>query len=373
MVTRLSKARYQSIASINKMLDKYGHDCTVVVSDLFPTPVPAKVLFANYDFAIRGGSLVLDTNYKLLLKAVALPAMLQPTSIIKVNGTDMQALTVKKLTPDGTNTIVWEVSAQGTVLPDDINSIEKPVVLSPSNNQANYPSTASGSSYRIECTGSQPQVSEGLLFTTAEWQIGTSADFSTIVASATTTSASWTTGYSLARNTSYYVRVRYNTDMGITSDWSDTNLFSLDAFAQPPAPVKIKKPTIVTTKDAVYDLYVDPSIVYPMYPWNKTGKYFAAIEASEYSPVTAGEFASIDWQVSTDVDFTGIIVDVTATDSTYVPDFGVVLPANQLCDDTYPLTKGTTYYARVRYNSVDNFTSDWSNTFVFAANDTTNA
>ena len=160
--------------------------------------------------------------------------------------------------------------------------------------------------------------------------------------------------------------------MAITSDWSDASLFSLDSLAPPP-PVKINKPTIVTTKDAVYDLFVDPSTVYPEYPWATTGKYFPAIEASVYSPVAAGEFASIDWQVSTDVDFTDIIVDATATDSTYVPDFGVIIPVTQLCDDTYPLSEGTTYYARVRYNSVDLFTSEWSDTFVFAANSTTNA
>lgn len=374
MVTRLSKSRYQSITSINKMLDKYGHDCTVVVSELFPTPVPAKVLFANYDFTIQGGTLVLDTNYKLLLKAVALPEMLQPTSIITVNGTDMQALTVKKLTPDGTNAIVWEVSAFGTVLPDDgtiiTYSIGKPVVLSPSNNKANYPSKASGTSYSIDCTGSQPQTSN-VLFTTAEWQISKIADFSTIVASATTTTTSWTTGYSLKRNTSYYARVRYNTGKGITSDWSDANLFSLDALAAPPPAVKIKKPTIVTTKDAASN--VDPSIVYPKYPWKTTGKYFPAIEASAYSPVTAGQFASIEWQVSTNTGFTSTIVNVVATDSTYVPDFGVVIPTTQLCDTTYPLSKGTTYYARARYNSIDKFASEWSDTFVFVANNTTNA
>lgn len=371
MATRLSKARYQSIASINKMLDKYGHDCTVVVSNLFPTPVPAKVLFAEYDFTIKGGTLVLDTNYKLLLKAVALPAMLQPTSIITVNGTDMQALTVKKLTPDGTNAIVWEVSAIGTVLPDDGNSIVKPVVLGPSNNKANYPSTTSASSYSIECTGSPPQTSEDTLFTTAEWQISKSADFSTIVASATTANTRWTTGYSLKRNTSYHVRVRYSTNRAITSAWSDINLFSLDSLAPPPPPVKIKKPTIVSTKDATGNL--DPSIVYPKYPWKTTGKYFPAIEASAYSPVTAGQFASIEWQVSTNTGFTGIIVNETATDSNYVPDFGLIFPVTQLCADTYPLSKGTTYYARVRYNSVDKFTSEWSDTFVFAANNTTNA
>jgi hypothetical protein len=372
MVTRLSKSRYQSIASVNKMLDKYGHDCTVVVSNLFPTPVPAKVLFAKYDFTIQGGDLVLDANYKLLLKAVALPDMLQPTSIITVNGTDMQALTVKKLTPDGTNAIVWEVSAQGTVLPDDgtiiTYSIGKPIVLSPSQNKSNYPSKASGTSYSIDCTGSQPQTSN-VLFTTADWQISKLVDFSTIVASATTAGTSWTTGYSLKRNTSYYVRVRYNTGKGITSDWSDANLFSLDALVAPPA-VKIKKPTIVTTKDA--SNIVDPSIVYPKYPWVTTGKYFPAIEASAYSPVTAGQFASIEWQVSTNTGFTSTIVNVVATDSTYVPDFGVIIPVTQLCVDTYPLSKGTTYYARVRYNSVDKFTSEWSDTFVFVANSTTN-
>ena len=374
MVTRLSKSRYQSIASINKMLDKYGHDCTVVVSNLFPTPVPAKVLFAEYDFTIQGGTLVLDTNYKLLLKAVALPAMLQPTSIITVNGMDMQALTVKKLTPDGTNAIVWEVSALGTVLPDDgtiiTYSIGKPIVLSPSQNKSNHPSKASGTSYSIDCTGSQPQTSN-VLFTTAEWQISKLVDFSTIVASATTANTSWTTGYSLKRNTSYYVRVRYNTGKGITSDWSEANLFSLDALVAPPPAVKIKKPTIVTTKDAASN--IDPSIVYPKYPWATTGKYFPAIEASAYSPVTAGQFASINWQVSTNSGFTSTIVNVTATDDTYVPDFGVIIPVTQLCADTYPLSKGTTYYARVRYNSVDLFTSEWSDTFVFAANSTTNA
>ena len=376
MVTRLSKSRYQSIASINKMLDKYGHDCTVVVSNVFPTPVPAKVLFANYDFTIQGSQLVLDTNYRLLLKAVALPAMLQPTSIITVNGTDMQALTVKKLTPDGTNAIVWEVSAHGTVIPDDgtiiTYSIGKPIVLSPSHNKSNYPSKASGTSYSIDCTGSQPQASN-VLFTTAEWQISKSDDFSTIVASATTATTSWTTGYSLKRNTNYYMRVRYNTGKGITSDWSDTNLFSLDALAAPPPAVRIKKPTIVTTKETVTNLYVDPSIVYPKSPWKTTGKYFAAIEASAYSPISAGQFASIEWQVSTNTGFTAIIVNQTATDSTYVTDFSVVIPVTQLCDDTYPLSKGTTYYARVRYNSIDKFTSEWSDTFVFAANNTTNS
>ena len=141
MPTLNSKSRLKANAAANKMVDKYGHKCTVIVSTEFPTPVPATCLFTKNDLAFQNGTLVLNNNFKILLKAVALPAPLAPLSKIVVNGVELVALTVNRLTPDGVNTILWEIEAAWAVLPNDAVSIDRPTVTAPATNTSFYTST----------------------------------------------------------------------------------------------------------------------------------------------------------------------------------------------------------------------------------------
>ena len=371
MVTRLSKSRYQSIASINKMLDKYGHDCTVVVSDLFPTPVPAKVLFAKYDFTIKSGDLVLDTSYKLLLKAVALPAMLQPTSIITVNGTDMLALAVKKITPDGTNAIVWEVEAAWAVLPDDAESIDRPTVAAPANNTSFYTSTEGVGGWYIACQGSAPNTLGEAVFTGSEWQIATDEAFTSIVTTGSVGGTYWVTDAVLARSTNYYVRTRYNSTVAGYSAWSDYSLFSLDDINVGPV-THINKPTILNQVNGSGEILVDTpdGSVLGKYPYATTKLANVIISASAYEAVSAGAFASITFQVANDAAFTDLVMNHTQTEEYgYDPDSGKIFTVTQgFIPENNVFVKGRTYYARVKYTSVDPWDSEWSDTFTFVLN-----
>lgn len=105
MTTINSKSLLKANATTNRMVDKYGHDCTVIVVT-FPTPVHATYLFTKSGLTFQNGTFVFNNNFKILLKAVALPALLAPLTKIIVNGEELVALTVNKLTPDGVNTIL---------------------------------------------------------------------------------------------------------------------------------------------------------------------------------------------------------------------------------------------------------------------------
>ena len=371
MVTRLSKSRYQSIASVNKMLDKYGHDCTVIVSPEFPTPVHATCLFTKNDLAFQGGTLILNNNFKILLKAVALPALLAPLSKIVVNGVELVALAVKKLAPDGVNAILWEIEAEWAVLPNDTSSIDRPTVAAPANNTSFYTSTGGVGGWYIACQGSAPNTSGDAVFTGSEWQIATDEAFASIVTTGSVGGTYWVTDAVLARSTNYYVRTRYNSTVAGYSEWSDYSLFSLDEISVGSV-THITKPTILNQVNGSGEILVnDPyGSVMGKYPYATTKRANVIISASAYEAVSAGEFASITFQVANDAAFTDLVMNHTQTEEYgYDPDSGNSCAVTQgFIPENYVFVKGHTYYARVKYTSVDPWDSEWSDTFTFVLN-----
>jgi hypothetical protein len=372
MVTLNSKSMLKANAAANRMVDKYGHDCTVIVSDTFPLPVPATCLFTRNDLAFQNGTLVLNNNFKILLKAVTLPALLAPLSKIIVNGEVLVAQAVNKLTPDGVNTILWEIEAAWASIPDDTDFIAKPTVSLPANNTSFYTSVEGVGGWSISCQGSKPNTLGDAIFTGSEWQIATDEAFTSIVTTGIVGGTYWVTDSVLARNTSYYIRTRYNSTNAGFSDWSDYSLFNLDAFNAIPI-THITTPTItnqVNTAGEIipYDPYgtVDGKI-----PYSTTKLANVTIFTTAYEAVSAGDFASVTFQVATDSAFTNLIVDQTQSEG-YGYDAGGTGIAWDVTagfiPENYIFIKGNTYYARVKYTSVDPWDSEWSDTFTFILN-----
>lgn len=371
MPTLNSKSRLKANAAANKMVDKYGHNCTVIVSTEFPTPVPATCLFTKNDLAFQSGTLILNNNFKILLKAVALPALLAPLSKIVVNGVELVALTVNKLTPDGVNTILWEIEAAGAILPNDTSSIDKPTVTAPATNTSFYTSTEGVGGWSIACQGSAPNTVGDAVFSGSEWQVATDADFASIVTTGSVGGTYWVTDAVLARSTNYYVRTRYNSSVAGYSAWSDYSLFSLDEINVGPV-THITKPTILNQVNVSGELLPStPSTsAIGKYPYATTKLANVIISASVYNAVSAGAFASITFQIANDAAFTNLVMNHTQTEEYgYDPGSGNDWKVTQgFIPENYVCTKGNTYYARVKYTSVDPWDSEWSDTFTFILN-----
>ena len=103
------------------------------------------------------------------------------------------------------------------------------------------------------------------------------------------------------------------------------------------------------------------------YPASNRGKVF--LKASPYNPITAGSFGSIDWQVSLASDFSSFVINGTQTGGWFDYIEGVNYPKEIMWigqqDGQFPITRNVVHYARVRYNSSDSKTSEWSDTLVF--------
>ena len=371
MTTLNSKSRLKANAAANKMVDKYGHHCTVIVSTEFPTPIPATCLFTKNHLAFQGGTLVLNNNFKILLKAVAMPTLLAPLSKIIVNGVELVALTVNKLTPDGVNTILWEIEAAWAVLPNDAASIGSPIVTAPANNTSFYTSTEGVGGWSIACQGSTPNTSGDAVFTGSEWQIATDEAFASIVTTGSAGGAYWVTDAVLARSTNYYVRTRYNSTVAGYSEWSDYSLFSLDEISVATV-THITKPTILNQANGSGEIIpYDPyGAVDGMIPYATTNLANVTIYTTAYEAIAAGDFASVTFQVATDSAFTNLIVNKTQSEGYgYDPSTSINWDVTaSFIPENYIFVKGNTYYARVKYTSVDPWDSEWSDTFTFILN-----
>ena len=375
MTTINSKSLLKANAAANRMVDKYGHDCTVIVSDTFPTPVPATCLFTRSGLAFQNGTLVINNNFKILLKArgmtPTLPALLAPLTKIIVNGEELIAITVNKLTPDGVNTILWEIEAAGAILPNDTSFIAKPTITAPANNTSFYTSTEGKGGWYISCNGSAPNTLGDAVFTGSEWQIATDEAFTSIVTTGSVDGTYWVTDSVLARSTNYYVRTRYNSSIAGYSDWSDYSLFNLDEINASPI-TRIKTPTITNQVDTNGDILpYDPyGAVDGKIPYKTTKLANVTIFTTDYEAVSAGEFASVTFQVATDSAFTNLIVNQTQSEGYgYDPSTSMVWGVTaSFIPKNYIFVKGDTYYARVKYSSVDLWDSEWSDTFTFTLN-----
>ena len=372
MTTINSKSLLKANAAANRMVDKYGHDCTVIVSDTFPQPVPATCLFTRSGLTLQNGTLRLDNNFKILLKAVALPALLAPLTKIIVNGEELVALKVNKLTPDGVNTILWEIEAAGVILPNDTSFIAKPIVTEPVNNTSFFTSTEGAGGWYVSCQGSKPNTLGDAVFIGSEWQIATDEAFTSIVTTGSIGGTYWVTDSVLARSTNYYVRTRYNSTIAGFSDWSDYSLFNLDEINASPV-THIKTPAITNQVDTNGDIIpYDPyGAVEGMIPYATTNLANVTIFTTAYEAVAAGDFASVTFQVATDSAFTNLIVNLTQSEGYGYDPYGTSIVWDVTAGfipNNYIFVKGDTYYARVKYSSVDLWDSEWSDTFTFTLN-----
>jgi len=345
---------------INKLIEKYGHACTVVTGS---NTVSTKVLFGKYTVKLSGGSLVLNNNYKLIIKVVEGMAIPQPTiTTVNVNGVALTALAVRRNAPSGSTVITYEIEAAGSDVPADVTTIVTPTVVTPANNTADYAyTTNTGSDYSATFTASAFVVENGTAtYVSSDWQVSELADFSTIKTSVSgyTGGLSWTTTEVLERNKVYYVRVRHNGSIG-TSAWSSGNRWSFDSLTPTPT-VHINKPSIT-------NILTGGVLSYPEGRSDSYGgKYLPYLTLSTYSPVDAGASASTYWQIATDSAFTNLVLNQTSVEG-YNFDGTVVtrgmLGVNDSAD--CPCLGSTTYYARGKWVSVDPYESEYSDTFEF--------
>ena len=360
MATTYEKLTNRQTQSVNKLIDRYGHTCTVVTGS---NTVSTKVLFGKYTVKLSGGSLILNNNYKLVLKVIEGMAIPQPTTTtVNVNGVALTALSVRRTSPDGATPIVYEIEAAGNDVPVDVTTIATPTVVTPANETADYTFVSNtGSDYAAAFTASAFVVESGISsYASSDWQVSELADFSTITTSVTgyTGGLTWTTTEVLKRNTVYYVRVRHNGTVG-TSAWSSGNKWSFDSLTPAPT-VHINKPSITNTLSSGVLSYPDGRSD----PYG--GKYLPYLTLSAYSPVDAGDSASTYWQIATDSVFTNLVLNQTSVegynfDSTVVNRGMLGVESSTDC----PCLGSTTYYARGKWVSVDPYESEYSDTFEF--------
>lgn len=350
--------RNVQIRAISKLIKKYGHIGTITTG---AATNDCLVLFGKYKLSLSGGTLIINNNYKLhvhpteALGETPIPA----GTTVTVNGADMVAINVRKISPDGANAIVWEIEVAGGSIPADVPVIDMPTVTSPANNTSNY-AIASGTAgaYAVAVTASAMGMTTGIdTYASSDWQIATDDAFTTVVDSVTgyTGGLTWTSNGVLSNPLNYYVRVKHN-GAAVSSAWSTGNLFSLGTITTP-AVTHIVKPTIITE---VYSGVLSSFDISSA----SGGKYKAYLTLDAYNPVDATDYASTYWQIATDAGFTTLVVDQTSTEG-YDPAEGMSINPGMLGMDAYVLDPATTYYARAKYVSVDPYESEYSDTFTF--------
>jgi len=356
--------RNVQIRAIGKLISKYGHD-GIIRTNAVQDDV--EVLFGKYKLSLSGGTLIINNNYKLhVRRKTGGPLSEDPIpsgTRITVNGAEMVALNVRKISPDGANAIVWEIEVSGSSIPGDVNTVEIPVVTAPTNGQGMYASAATDGAgkFSITATASAFDMAYGEgEYVSSDWQIGTDNTFATLVASGSG-AVSWTSPVVLDNTSHYFIRVRH-VGTTATSQWSAANEFSLGSMEPVPTDA-IVRPTIVTAKDgsgyllpASYESEYDPSTSGMAY------RFF--LELSAYQSPAGKTFDHTHWQIATDSQFTNIKLE---TDSTGGYDY----TTSKFWESNFLMTFDTVgghysmWYARGKYVAADGTESAYSPTFQF--------
>ena len=375
MTTIYSNILNSQLASINRQIDRYGHSCTVHVPAV--ATFQSKIMVAKFTEAYAntsGASLIISPRHKVYLKQENNGVELSISSnfTIEVNGVILTPLVVKKLSPNAANAIVYLLECSGENIPSDLPSLGIPSIILPMNSSENYPSTTDSIGLSIDVQSTEPVAISGAEYIGTLWQIATEESFTNIVVQSTKpelTGIYWTTPYQLERYTTYYIRCKhYGTGNGlpIETAWSNIHIFSLDKFVVPPSG-SIATPSFTNTLTAGYlDSTTDVLRI-------SAGKYHPLLSVSNYSPITAGDVASITIEVysSNSMHPNNLLLTQTHTDTAGFYDFETLTlyAFNKLYygfEEPYvTFAADTRYYARAKYASVDNFESDWSETFVF--------
>lgn len=368
----------RQLEALDRQFNKYGHKATLLNgTDSFPTDV----LGSSFKTLYQSGTTIVNPNYRLFLRPVKGSDDITLSTKIVINGVQLNILAFKKITPDVANAVVWEVEATGGIVPKDPSTISAPIILSPLD-LAEYVPTTTGSDLPLDAitfTAATPTTTGGAIWTATEWEVIEEVSLDPVASATVTGSAVWNAPPVFSKVVNYDVRCRHHgfdiDSVAITTDWSPYNTWSRVQLIDPAPPITINKPSIITTVDAsgvleLGQVYTDTGggIVgkYP-YPASNRGKAF--LKASTYSPITAGSFASIDWQVSLASDFSSFVINGTQTGDWFDVFEGVNYPKEVMWtgqqDGQFPITRNVVHYARVRYNSSDSKTSEWSDTFTF--------
>ena len=368
----------RQLQALDRQFDKYGHEATLLQGS---STIPTRVLGANFKTLYQSGTTIVNPNYRLFIRTVQGMDDITLTTKVVINEVQLNILAFKKISPDVANAIVWEVEATGGVVPKDPSTISAPIILSPLD-LAEYAPTTAGSDLPLDAitfTAATPTTTGGATWTATEWEVIEEVSLNPVASATVTGSAVWNAPAVFSKIVNYDVRVRHHgfdrDSVAITTGWSPYNTWSRVQLIDPAPPITINKPSIITTVNALGEVelgqvYTDTGggIVgkYP-YPASNRGKVF--LKASPYNPITAGSFASIDWQVSLASDFSSFVINGTQTGGWFDYIEGVNYPKEIMWigqqDGQFPITRNVVHYARVRYNSSDSKTSEWSDTLVF--------
>ena len=368
----------RQLQALDRQFDKYGHEATLLQGS---STIPTRVLGANFKTLYQSGTTIVNPNYRLFLRPVRGSDDITLSTKIVINGVQLNILAFKKITPDVANAIVWEVEATGGVVPKDPSTISAPIILSPLD-LAEYVPTSSGSDLALDSVtfrAATPTTTGGAIWTSTEWEVIEEVSLAPVANATVMGSAVWNAPAVFSKVVNYDVRCRHRgfdiDSVAITTAWSPYNTWSRVKLINPAPPITITKPSIITTVDGsgvleLGQVYTDTGggiVGKYRYPASNLGKVF--LKASTYSPITAGSFGSIDWQVSLASDFSSFVINGTQTGSWFDDIEGVNYPKEIMWtgqqSGQFPITRNVVHYARVRYNSSDSKTSEWSDTLAF--------
>lgn len=368
----------RQLQALDRQFDKYGHEATLLQGS---STIPTKVLGANFKTLYQSGTTIVNPNYRLFLRPVRGSDDITLSTKIVINGVQLNILAFKKITPDVANAIVWEVEATGGVVPKDPSTISAPIILSPLDLAEYVPTTTGSDLARDSVTfrAATPTTTGGAIWTATEWEVIEEVSLKPVASATVMGSAVWNAPAVFSKVVNYDVRCRHHgfdiDSVAITTAWSPYNTWSRVKLIDPAPPITITKPSIITTVDGsgvlnLGQVYTDTGggiVGKHPYPASNRGKVF--LKASPYNPITAGSFGSIDWQVSLASDFSSFVINGTQTGSWFDVIEGVNYPKEIMWtgqqSGQFPITRNVVHYARVRYNSSDSKTSEWSDTLAF--------
>ena len=198
-----------------------------------------------------------------------------------------------------------------------------PSVTAPINGSGDTPTshpttvTLTGSAFSDPCSSTHSDT---------YWQVSTTDDFSggMIVDEAAGEAQTTRSVSGLTSGTDYYVRVKYQNNLTLWSDYSDSNLFTTYHPARP-----------VNQSPADGANPVDCNVT---------------LTASDFSDLEDLAHAASQWQISTTSDF-AVVGGDTGEVAEYLTSYGWALGTDRL---------GETWYWRVRYKNADGAWSLWS-------------
>lgn len=366
----------RQLQALDRQFDKYGHDALIRQDS---TDIPTKVLGASFKTLYQTGTTIVNPNYRLFIRVVSGIDDITLTTKIVINDTVLNIVAFKKITPDVANAIVWEIEATGGVVPQDPSTLSDPEILFPLANAEYVLSSSDDAIASITFLAATPETTGGAVWTGVEWEAREEVSETVVATAVVSDSASWTAPSIFSKLVNYQVRCRY---IGVAADASPIvtaytayNTFSRVNLIDPAPPVYITKPSIISLVDVdgvyeVWQSYSDDRLgaVIGKYPYPASGFARAFLAVDDYAPIDAGARLSVDWQVSLYSDFSSFVINGTQTGSWFDDIEAVVYPITQMYtgqQDAFPIARDVLHYARVRYNSVDSKTSEWSDTFVY--------